>query len=232
MEINVSVLSAFFAGVASFLSPCVLPLVPVYLAQMSGVSVQAMREANRRGILFHALLFVLGFSVVFVGLGASATAIGRFFLLHQSFLLYLSGIMVILFGLFLLGLLPIPSLYQTKTVPLPRLTGYLGSFGVGFAFALGWTPCIGPILGSILLIASTQKTALEGMALLFVYSIGLGLPFLFASLFFTLFLKVSQRIRPYLIWVERGSGVLLVILGILLLTQRYSAWINRLLQFS
>lgn len=229
MEPNLSLLSSFTAGVLSFLSPCTLPLIPVYLAQMAGVTARSLREQKRFTLFFSALLFVLGFTLVFVGLGATASTLGSFFFHHQEFLLKVSGTLVILFGLFLLGILPLPPLQRGFGLALPQLSGYLGSFAVGFAFALGWTPCIGPVLGSILLLASTRESVGEGMFLLFLYSMGLGVPFLLASLFFSAFTRVYERWKSYLPWVERVSGALLILLGILLLTHRYSAWVSRLL---
>lgn len=229
VDTNLSVATAFVAGVLSFLSPCTLPLIPVYLAQMSGVTVRSLPEKKKYTLVFSASLFVLGFTVVFVGLGATGSALGAYFFRHQDLLLKISGTLVILFGFFLLGVLPLPWLHRSTGWKLAWLTRYLGSFGVGFAFALGWTPCIGPILGSILLLASTRSSTGEGIFLLFVYSLGLGIPFLLFSFFFTLFFPFYERVKPYLPWVERASGALLVILGILLLTHRYSLWVNRLL---
>ncbi len=221
---NLSVFAVFSAGLLSFLSPCVLPLIPAYLSFISGVSLGEMREKERQagitsGVLFNALLFVAGFSFVFVGLGATATFLGKFMINKIGLLKIAGGTLVILFGLHTLHLFRIPFLDQEKrmhhrTKPL----GLLGSFLVGVAFALGWTPCIGPILAAVLFYAGTKETVTHGIFLLTVYSAGLGLPFLLAALGVERFLSVSAVLKKHFRAVEITSGVLLIGVGVLILT--------------
>src|SRR5579864_9759260 len=179
-------LAAFLAGVLSFLSPCVLPLVPGYVSLISGASVEELQVSERRvlsTVMLHSITFVLGFSVVFVALGAVATSVGEVFNEWYSVLSRIAGIVVIIFGLHLTGLLPIKAFYADKRMHnVKGGASAVGSFAVGFAFAFGWTPCIGPILATILLFASAQQTVWKGTLLLAVYSLGLAVPFLLTSL--------------------------------------------------
>ncbi|MCX5800253.1 MAG: cytochrome c biogenesis protein CcdA [Candidatus Eisenbacteria bacterium] len=221
---KVSLIAAFGAGLVSFVSPCVLPLVPGYISFVSGVSLETLREEGRaagalRRVVLNCLLFILGFSVVFVGLGASATLVGQFLIDKAAVLSKVAGVVVIVFGLFIAGVLKIPFLqfekrFHARTKPL----GLSGSFLIGLAFAFGWTPCIGPILGAILAYAGTQETVREGIYLLSAYSLGLGLPFLVTGLAMNTFLGFSKRVRPYFKTIEVVSGILLVVVGILILT--------------
>jgi cytochrome c-type biogenesis protein len=224
-------LVAFAAGVLSFLSPCVLPLVPSYIGFLTGMTLPEM-GGRRRVALIHALLFVLGFSLIFILLGASATALGRALNYYQVWLQRIGGILIILFGLFCLGAFQVGVLSRERRLHLERKpVGYLGSALVGMAFAAGWTPCIGPVLGGILGLAATSADVSKGMLLLGVYSAGLALPFLIAALALDSFLDWFQRFRRFLPWVMRISGLLLVFVGILLVTgefTRLAGWLQGL----
>jgi cytochrome c-type biogenesis protein len=220
---------AFLAGILSFLSPCVLPLVPSYIGFLTGLSLDEM-QSRRRTALIHATLFVLGFTLVFLMLGASATAIGRVLKVNKVWLQYLGGVLIIFFGLVCLGVIKSRWLMAEKRVHLQdKPLGYLGSVLVGMAFAAGWTPCIGPILGGILGLASGSDTLGRGMALLGAYSAGLAVPFLLAAWAVDRFLDWFKKFRRFLPWVMRVSGALLVFVGILLLTgqfTRLAAWLQ------
>lgn len=228
---SLGILVAFAAGILSFLSPCVLPLVPSYIGFLTGLSLDEM--SSRRRIAFtHALLFVLGFTLVFLLLGASATALGRSLNYHKVWLQRIGGVLIIVFGLICLGVFKFNFLLQEKRVHLQdKPLGYLGSVLVGMAFAAGWTPCIGPILGGILGLASASDTLSRGMWLLGAYSAGLAVPFLLAAWAVDRFLAWFQSFRRYLPWVMRLSGVLLVLVGILLVTgqfTRLAGWLQGL----
>ncbi len=223
---------AFLAGLLSFLSPCVLPLVPSYLSFITGMSGVAELEARRHLALVHAVLFVLGFTLIFAALGATATALGRALNAYQHWLERIGGVLIIFFGLVTLGVIRIPALarearFQMADQPL----GFLGSVLAGAAFGAGWTPCIGPILGSILLYTSTRADLSQGLLLLGAYSLGLALPFLAAAWALEAFLRWFQRFRRYIGWVERIAGALLVVVGVLLLSGSFSmmsAWLQDL----
>ncbi len=213
---------AFTAGVLSFLSPCVLPLVPSYIGFLTGLSLDEM-SSRRRVAFTHALLFVLGFTLVFLLLGASATALGRSLNYHKVWLQRIGGVLIILFGLVCLGVIKLGVLQMDRRVHLQnKPLGYLGSVLVGMAFAAGWTPCIGPILGGILGLASASDTLGRGVALLGAYSAGLAVPFLLAAWAVDGFLEWFQKFRRYLPWVMRVSGALLVLVGILLITGQFT----------
>ncbi|MBI4054915.1 MAG: sulfite exporter TauE/SafE family protein [Elusimicrobia bacterium] len=237
MESSVGTWAAFLAGVLSFLSPCVLPLVPAYLAFLAGGSWEWGEPQDPRGrvrIFFRATAFVLGFSAVFIALGATASAIGGWFSSYQVWIQRLGGAVVIVLGIFLLGLLPVSFLQRDLRLRLKSPpAGLAGSGLVGAAFAAGWTPCVGPVLASVLLYASASRTLSSGIFLLSVYSLGLALPFLIASLALGRFLTVLRRARPILRWMEPLLGALLVFFGGLLLLggmNRFTAWM--LMQFS
>lgn len=221
---NLTVVAAFFAGVVSFVSPCVLPLIPGYLSFISGVSVDELEDITVRRrllgkVISNSLLFILGFSVVFVVLGASATALGGYFLSHQLFLFRIAGVVVVLFGLVMAGVLRIRFLSGEKRFFFRnKKFGLAGSILVGMAFGFGWTPCIGPVLGSILTLASVQESVGQGVILLSAYSIGLGVPFLAAGIAINAFYTFSKAIRKYFQILEIISGKLLVILGIMMWT--------------
>ncbi len=222
---------AFLAGLLSFLSPCVLPLVPSYVGFITGMTLPEV-TGRRRAALTHALLFVTGFSLVFVLLGASATALGRALNYYQVWLQRVGGVLIILFGLFCLGLFKGGWLTQERRVHLERKpVGYLGSLLVGMAFAAGWTPCIGPVLGGILGLAATSSDVTRGMQLLAAYSAGLALPFLIAAVAVDSFLEWFQRFRRFLPWVMRISGVMLIVVGLLLVSgefTRLAGWLQGL----
>lgn len=217
---------AFTAGILSFLSPCVLPLVPSYLAYVGGSG------AARRSLLVrNALLFVAGFSMIFVALGASASALGSLLRANREVLTIGGGILVILFGLVLLGVIRMPVLMRdTRVQARHDASTPVGAVLLGMAFAAGWTPCIGPVLGGILTLAGASGTLLEGVVMLAVYSAGLAIPFLLAALALEPFLRVSRRFRSWLPWVERAAGGLLVVAGLLMVTGTYTrlnAWLLR-----
>lgn len=222
---------AFIAGLLSFLSPCVLPLVPSYVGFITGMTLPEV-TGRRRAALAHALLFVAGFSLVFVLLGASATALGRALNYYQVWLQRVGGVLIILFGLLCLGVFKVNLLTQERRVHLERKpVGYLGSLLVGMAFAAGWTPCIGPVLGGILGLAATSSDVTRGMQLLAAYSAGLALPFLVAAVAVESFLDWFQRFRRFLPWVMRVSGVMLIVVGVLLVTgefTRLAGWLQGL----
>lgn len=221
---SVTIPFAFLAGLASFLSPCVLPLIPSYLSYITGFSVEELsqsssRQGTWRKVAFHALLFILGFSCVFIILGASASALGQLFAQKQHLFRRIGGVMVILLGCYLAGFLKVGFLSKEKKFSLPtHPTGLLGSFLIGTIFAFGWTPCVGPILGSILVLAGTSQDFREGLFFLGVYSLGLGIPFFLSALGMNLFLVYFKRIKRYLHWIEVGSGLLLIGVGVLLVT--------------
>jgi cytochrome c-type biogenesis protein len=283
MGVDVTLFSAFAAGLVSFLSPCVLPLVPGYISMLSGVGVEQLRKGEgAKGILFSsALAFVTGFSVVFISLGASASTIGQFLRHNKSSLAPVAGAMIVLFGLHLIGWLakiPIrvglaiggvlvaagvmlefpPSGFNSRIAPIqlfaisviflvgPFLSqwlnrdvhfrnlggqpGAVGGFLMGFAFAFGWTPCIGPIFAAVLLVAAARETVLQGVILLAAYSAGLAVPFLLTALGVSRFLGFYQRFRKHLHAVEVLSGVLLLVVGALVFTNRFT-WLSGKLAF-
>jgi cytochrome c-type biogenesis protein len=227
---NVTLFAAFIAGVLSFISPCVLPLIPGYLSFVSGVTLDEMRgtvktapsNVRRRAVIM-SLAFVLGFSLVFISLGASATAIGTLLMEHLSLLGKIAGVVIILFGLHMMGVLHIGWLYSEKRMQTSgKPAGFFGAMLVGIAFAFGWTPCIGPILAAILAVAATQESVAEGVKLLAVYSAGLGVPFIATSLAINKFFAASARLRKHYHMIEVVSGVLLVVVGVLIFTNRFT----------
>ncbi len=227
MTHELSIPLAFLAGVASFLSPCVLPLVPGYVSMLSGVSIEELKTGTSSlvGRVFtNSLAFVVGFSAVFVALGASATWVGGFIAARKTAFNVIAGILVIVFGLHLTGLLKIPLLYRDKRLDAgaPR-RGLVGAFILGFAFAFGWTPCIGPILSTILVFAASRETVFQGMFLLGIYSAGLAIPFVLTGLGLSQFLKFYGRFRKHLQVVEVASGVLLIALGVLIAFNKFAA---------
>lgn len=229
---NVTLLAAFGAGLLSFISPCVLPLIPGYLSYISGLSLDEMRgtgaaavatPAVRNRVLLSSLAFILGFSIVFVALGASASAIGQFLMSRLTILGRIAGAIIILFGLHTMGLLRIDWLHQEKRVQTTqRPAGFIGAVVVGIAFAFGWTPCIGPILAGILAVAAAQNTIEQGVKLLAAYSLGLAIPFFATALAINRFFSAFARIRKHYHMIELTSGALLVIIGILIFTNRFT----------
>ena len=238
MEENVTLLAAFGAGLLSFISPCVLPLIPGYLSYISGLSLDEMRgsgvaggtavavaapPAARRRVIVSSLAFIVGFSLVFVALGAAASAIGQFLLQRLPLLNRIAGAIIIVFGLHTMGVLRIEWLYQEKRVHTQRKpAGVLGTMLVGIAFAFGWTPCIGPILAGIMAVAGSQETVGEGVRLLAVYSMGLGVPFFASALAINRFFGAMSRIRRHYRTIEIVSGALLVVIGVLIFTNQFA----------
>ena len=226
---NVSLFAAFTAGIISFISPCVLPLIPAYLSFISGVSVEEMKSRDRKSqalkkVSVNTILFVLGFSVVFVALGASATFVGDFLLSKLSLFNKIAGVIIMLLGLHLLGVFRIRFLnYEKRFHARSRPLGPLGSFLVGLAFAFGWTPCIGPILAGILLLASNQDTVINGVVLLSAYSLGLGIPFFVTAVSFHTFLSVFGWIKKHFRTVEIISGLFLIVIGFLIFIGSFSS---------
>ena len=227
MTQGLSIPLAFVAGVVSFLSPCVLPLVPGYISMLSGATIEELK-ADVGGelvgrILRNSVAFVIGFSVVFIILGASATWVGKFLLAQRTTFNIVAGIIIIVFGLHLTGLIKIPFLYREARMDTgaPR-RGLLGSFVLGFAFAFGWTPCIGPILTAILSLAAIRETVFQGMFLLAVYSAGLAIPFLLTGLGLSQFMKFYGGFRKHLRVVEVISGVLLIGIGVLMAFNKFT----------
>jgi len=221
-DVAVGPLTAFVGGLVSFLSPCVLPLVPSYLGFLSGMTMEEM-SGHRHRALAHALLFVLGFSLVFVALGAGATALGTGLRAHKILLARLGGVLVIGFGLYTMGVLRIPWLDRERRVHLEsRPVGRLGSVVIGMAFAAGWTPCIGPILGGILVLAGSSGDVRHGVALLGAYSAGLAVPFLVAAAGVDAFRAWFQRFRRWMPWVQRAGGAVLVAVGLLLASGQFT----------
>lgn len=226
-------IAAFLAGLLSFVSPCVLPLVPGYLSMISGASVEELRAGDRktlRTVMLHSVLFILGFSIVFVTLGAAASGIGQLTHSYKKYLTWAAGGVIIVFGIHLTGIFKIKALYADKRLhSLQGGKSPIGAFLVGFAFAFGWTPCVGPMLGSILGLAADAGTLSAGILLLSVYSLGLAVPFLLISLAFDSFLTFYGRFRRHLPKVEVGSGILLIAIGVLVLTGHLtllSAWLG------
>lgn len=224
MELTVSLSGALAAGLLSFVSPCVLPLVPPYLCFLAGVSLDELTDEERPPVLagrivIASLFFVLGFATVFVALGASASLIGSFVVEHLTALGYVAGAIILVLGLHFLGVFRIGLLFrearfQVRNKPI----GYVGAYIVGLAFAFGWTPCVGPVLATILLIASTSGDAWDGAILLLAYALGIGLPFVLAAFFAGPFMRFMSRFRRHMGAVEKVMGGLLVITGILFLT--------------
>ena len=226
MTQSLGVLVAFSAGLFLFLSPCVLPLFPSYLSFITGMSVTTLSSdvtgETRRRIVLHSLAFIFGFSMIFVALGASFSAAGRFLLDYRDWIRIVGGALIIVFGLYITGLLKVGVFGRYQQIQLrQKPAGYLGTLLVGVTFAIGWTPCVGPILGSILSLAGTADTVQRGVGLLVAYSAGLGVPFLASSIALGGFLKFFKRYRPFIPIVERAAGGLLIIVGILVVTDYY-----------
>jgi cytochrome c-type biogenesis protein len=220
---NVSIPAALIAGLVSFLSPCVLPLVPPYLVYLTGATIEHVANdepasSSKRAVMISAALFVLGFSTIFVTLGASASLIGGLIHAWSAELSIVAGIVIIVMGLHFLGLTRIGLLMREGRLPIPRPVGLWGAYVMGLAFAFGWTPCIGPILAAILSVAAAEATVTKGASLLAVYSAGLGIPFLIAAFMVEQFSSLFSKMKQHLVNVERAMGVLMVITGIGFLT--------------
>ncbi len=223
---SLGVVVAFSAGTFSFLSPCVLPLFPSYLSFITGMSVDHLASEatgpDRRRVIMNSVAFILGFTMVFVSLGASFSAAGQFLLDYRDWIRQIGGLLIILFGLYITGLLRIGFFSRTQQIQMKtKPAGVIGSVLVGVTFAIGWTPCVGPILGSILSLAGTAETVQKGVGLLLAYSAGLALPFFLSSLALGSFLRFFKRYRPMMPVVERVAGVLLIIVGTLVVTNYF-----------
>jgi len=233
MHSDVTLLAALIAGLVSFLSPCVLPLVPPYLVFMAGTSLERLADKEpeprvKRETVAAAILFVLGFGTVFVALGASASVIGSLIRAYSGPLAIIAGIVIIVMGLHFLGLTPIALLHRQKRLEVAKPVGLWGAYVIGLAFAFGWTPCIGPILAAILAVAASEQTVAKGAGLLAVYSLGLGIPFVIAALAVEPFAAFLSRFKTYLHRVEQAMGALLVLTGIAFLTgsiNQMSVWL-------
>ncbi|MBI5477010.1 MAG: sulfite exporter TauE/SafE family protein [Ignavibacteriales bacterium] len=221
---NIGIFAAFTAGLISFISPCVLPIVPGYLSFISGISFDEMQSGDNRGkirkrILLNVLFFIIGFSIVFIALGASATAIGQFLQEQMKIISKIAGIIIIIFGIHMVGIYKIPFLnYEKRFHTSGKSMGMISAMVIGFAFAFGWTPCIGPFLATILLYASRQETIGQGIILLSAYSLGLGIPFFLAGLSVSFFLDIFNKFKKHLHKVEIVGGILLILFGVLIMT--------------
>ena len=228
------IFSAFVAGLLTFLAPCTLPLVPAYLGFISGVSKEDLEDETkkdevRKRILLNGVFFILGFSIVFIIFGTLAGLIGQGLTPYRIWLTRIGGVLVILFGLFMIGAFRIPFLQVDKRIKIPQWLEVgkpSSSLVIGSAFAFGWTPCVGPILGSILLLASTSTTALQGALLLTVFSLGLAVPFLLVALGFSQATKYITKLSKYIKWVSIVGGVFLILLGLLLVTNNFNLLIQ------
>ena len=223
---------AFTAGLLSFLSPCVLPLVPSYVTFITGLSLEDVSKA-RRSALVHAVLFVLGFSLIFLALGAGATMLGRVLLAYRDWITRVGGVLIIVFGLYLLGVFNIGAFARERRFHLAdKPVGYLGTVLVGIAFGAGWTPCIGPILGAILTYTASSADLERGLQLLSAYSLGLAVPFLLAAVLVQQFLNFFSRIKRQMMWVQRIAGALLIVVGVLMVTNYFTILASYLQAFT
>jgi cytochrome c-type biogenesis protein len=217
---------AFLAGILSFLSPCVLPLIPSYVSFITGISFKDLTVGvDRKRVHFltmtNSLAFIAGFSSVFIGLGISSSAIGGFLFQYMDMIRIIGGVLVIIFGFFIAGFLKLDFLMREKKIHLSgKPAGYIGTFIVGMTFAAGWSPCIGPILGAILVYAGAKGSALYGFQLLAVYSLGMAIPFFLSALAINVFLSYSPKIAKFMRVIMIASGLLLIIFGVLLLTDQ------------
>lgn len=233
---SVGILVAFAGGLLSFLSPCVLPLVPSYVSFITGLGLEELEsggEGVKRVTLLHSVLFVAGFTLIFLLLGASATYVGQLLSLYKDVIARIGGVIIILFGILVLGIIPIPALSREKRYQFQKKpVGYAGTVAVGVAFGAGWVPCIGPILGAILTLAATRANVTEGVALLFVYSLGLALPFVLSAVALTAFLAWFRRFRRYLRYVEWVAGILLICVGVLMVSGKFTVLAGWLIRFT
>ena len=222
-----SLIAAFSAGLLSFLSPCVLPLIPGYLSFMTGLTTTELADSDRSvsRVMVPAVLFVVGFTIVFVAMGASASVIGQFLGSYRVVVERIAGIVVILFGVFMLGIIKVPWLYGEARADMARTRkfGHGASVAMGMAFAAGWTPCVGPILGTILALAGSTGSVAQGALLLLIYSLGLGIPFLAVALLFGRTKPLMAWLNRHALTVNRVAGVTLVAIGLLIFTGRLSA---------
>lgn len=218
---------ALLAGLASFVSPCVLPLVPTYVAYLAGESFAALRAGSASGrqrlrAMSHAVAFVVGFGLVFVAFGLAASALGQFLSVHATAIRKVSGVLVVAMGLHLIGWMPLPWLQRPRRLEVGAAAGgVFNSWLVGVAFAAGWTPCVGPVLGGILALAGNARTLGAGAILLFAYTVGLGIPFLATAAFLDRFHRVLARLGPHLARVQQASGLLLIGIGLMIYTNTF-----------
>lgn len=233
-EQNITVWVAFGAGLLSFLSPCVLPLIPSYITFVTGISLKELKEEHKsktmiQKMVINSLAFILGFSFVFIALGASASFMGGILSTYKFWITRIGGAVIIVLGLFITGLIKIKSLSYDKKFEMKRKPfGILGSFVVGIVFAAGWTPCVGPILGSVLVLAGSEADLYKGILLLTSYSLGLGIPFFISTIAIGLLLSASKKINQYLRIISILSGVLLIAIGILMVTGKFNWFIYAL----
>jgi len=231
---DISLSLAFLAGVLSFLSPCVLPLIPSYVSFITGISFKDLTVGTDRKKIHYltitnSIAFIFGFSTVFIALGVSSSAVGSFFFQYMDMIRIIGGVLVIIFGFFIAGILKLDFLMIQKKISLSgKPAGYIGTFVVGMTFAAGWSPCIGPILGTILVYAGSKGSALYGFQLLAAYSLGLGVPFFLSALAINVFLSYSPKLAKFMRVIMLISGLLLIVFGILLLTDQIRA-LTRLL---
>jgi cytochrome c-type biogenesis protein len=219
---SLGIVIAFTAGLLSFLSPCVLPLIPSYVTFITGLSLEDVQK-SRRAALTHALLFVLGFTLIFLALGATATALGQLLNYQRIWISRIGGLLIIVFGFYMLGAFNISLFSQERRVHIAdKPVGYLGTLLVGIAFGAGWTPCIGPILGSILTYAASSASLSRGIWLLLAYSLGLAVPFLLSAIAVERFLDFFTRMKRQMAWITRTSGVLMIVVGLLMVTNYFT----------
>lgn len=221
---DVSFTLAFLAGILSFLSPCVLPLVPAYVSFVTGLSLDELKSAPRLSkAMGNTLAFIMGFSTIFIALGASSSFIGSLFLKYQDYIRIVGGVLTIVFGLFIAGFLKLDFLMREMRFHVDKgPAGYIGAYFIGMSFAAGWTPCIGPILGTILIYASSKASATYGLKLLSVYSLGLAIPFILSTLGINALLSHTRKIYKFMKVIMGASGLILIAFGVLLLTNRIS----------
>jgi len=221
---TISFWAAFLAGILTFLSPCILPLIPAYISYITGISFDQLKEGEGRSIrkktLVHSLLFIAGFSLVFIALGASATYAGRLLAEYKAIIGRVGGVFIIILGLYLIGVFKLDFLGKEKRLPLKLQKGSkVSSVIFGIVFAAAWTPCVGPILGSILVLAGTRNSMMGGISLLGAYSLGIAVPFILSALLINSFLAYFDRLKKYLSAIRVACGLLLIIIGLLLLFQ-------------
>ncbi len=235
---NLSLGVSFVAGFLSALSPCVLPLLPSYVSYITGISYDHLTNKATSSYIFkktffHSLFFILGFSLIFILLGATASLVGGFLKQYQDWLVRIGGIIIVFFGLHVAGIFTIPFLSQDKKLELKsKPQGLIGSLIVGIIFAAAWTPCVGPILGSILMLAGTKSSVLSGVLLLAAYSLGFALPFIIFSLFLNTFIFHFQKLRHHMKWITVTSGLLLILLGLTLITGHFTRLTSYLSKFN
>lgn len=229
---SLGILIAFSAGILSFLSPCVLPLVPSYVSFITGMNLEDLQH-SKRTTLIHAALFVVGFTLIFLALGAGATMFGQLMLHYRGVIARVGGVLIIIFGLYLLGVFNLGFLMKDTRLHLAnKPLGYFGTLVVGIAFGAGWSPCIGPILGAILTLAANEADLGRGLGLLLAYSMGLAVPFMAAALMVDRFLALFAKVRRHMVWVNRVAGSLLVFIGALMVSNRFTMLANWLQEFT